>query len=426
MLVQSSQVSSLVKPQVQSLVGFDGVFTFIKKFGAPAAAYSLRDLNSPIGNSRVVRVRRDSDDLERDFLAKEVSNGTLQNWVNSSKAPLDVASADGAYSLRNLTATYTGNVIRVRRSSTQHHQDFTAEQITDGTLEAFVGNDDGYVHTWYDQSGNSRNVTQGNKQFQPKIINSGTLITSSNGLPAIDFTDSPAKLQRAEFLTGQLGSYFLVHDAEAGDSEQYQTPFRQGTNFRIATNINTDGSLKITISDNDSPHVSVSSGGDLAVGNPLLHSSFITGRNGTHLYSYVNGGNENTMHIGTEIADVDFSQNDAGDFAIGRHVTNQNNDLHCRVQEAIFYNSNQLSNRQQIEDNIGQHYNISEVPSANNTVNGFVETWYDQSGNGIDAEQATETKQASIVTNGSLNTSGGLEFDGINDVYGLSLSLIHI
>ena len=114
-----------------------------KLVGGAAAAYSLRDLNDKAGNSKVVRVRRESDNNERDFLAKEVSNGTLHNWVNSSKAPLDVASADGAYSLRNLTATYTGNVIRVRRSSTQHHQDFTAEQITDGTLEAFVGNDDG-------------------------------------------------------------------------------------------------------------------------------------------------------------------------------------------------------------------------------------------------------------------------------------------
>ena len=80
MLAQSSQVSSLVKPQVQSSVGFDSGFSFIKKFGNPSAAYSLRDLNDTEGNNKVVRVRKGYAQ-ERDFSAKEVSNGTLEDWV---------------------------------------------------------------------------------------------------------------------------------------------------------------------------------------------------------------------------------------------------------------------------------------------------------------------------------------------------------
>jgi hypothetical protein len=48
-------------------------------------------------------------------------------------------------------------------------------------------------------------------------------------------------------------------------------------------------------------------------------------------------------------------------------------------------------------------------------VDGFVETWYDQSGNGNDAVQATADNQPKIVDGGSLVTGGGIAFDGTND-----------
>jgi hypothetical protein len=51
-------------------------------------------------------------------------------------------------------------------------------------------------------------------------------------------------------------------------------------------------------------------------------------------------------------------------------------------------------------------------------VDGFVETWYDQSGNGNDAVQATAGSQPKIVNAGSL-VSGGLDFDGTTDFFEL-------
>jgi hypothetical protein len=47
-------------------------------------------------------------------------------------------------------------------------------------------------------------------------------------------------------------------------------------------------------------------------------------------------------------------------------------------------------------------------------VDGFVETWYDQSGNGKDATQATAGSQPKIVNAGSLLTAG-VTFDGSDD-----------
>jgi len=46
----------------------------------------------------------------------------------------------------------------------------------------------------------------------------------------------------------------------------------------------------------------------------------------------------------------------------------------------------------------------------------FVKTWYDQSGSGRDATQATAARQAKIVESGSL-VVGGLKFDGADDEY---------
>lgn len=86
MLVTSSQVSPLVKPQqVQPLVGFDTKVSFIEKFGTPTAAYSFRDLNDKSGNNKVIRVRRNIDDVERDFSANELSGNAdvLVAWVRA-------------------------------------------------------------------------------------------------------------------------------------------------------------------------------------------------------------------------------------------------------------------------------------------------------------------------------------------------------
>lgn len=87
-------------------------------FGGASAAYSLRDLNGR--NPRVVRVRRASDNLERDFYEDGVNSGELVDWVGA------------------------GN--------------------------------DGFVETWYDQSGNGNDAVQVAAGSQPKIVNSGEFL----------------------------------------------------------------------------------------------------------------------------------------------------------------------------------------------------------------------------------------------------------
>jgi hypothetical protein len=75
------------------------------------------------------------------------------------------------------------------------------------------------------------------------------------------------------------------------------------------------------------------------------------------------------------------------------------------MSEVIYYPSDQSDNRTAIEANIGETYGITDIPAADDTVNGFVQTWYDQSGEGNDATQDAASSQPKIVDGGVLVTN---------------------
>jgi hypothetical protein len=86
-----------------------------------------------------------------------------------------------AYSLRRLSSSYTGNAIRVRRSSDNAEADFTPEQIANGTLTGWVGaGNNGLAVTWYDQSGNGLNMSQSTSANQPAIVSNGAIVLDSD------------------------------------------------------------------------------------------------------------------------------------------------------------------------------------------------------------------------------------------------------
>lgn len=101
-----------------------------------------------------------------------------------------------AYSIRKLYNAYAGSAIQVRRSGDNATQDIGFDSNGDldtATMEAFVvaggGTQDGYVTTWYDQSGNGNDQTQATAGNQPQIVSSGTTITQG-GKPTLQFSNS--------------------------------------------------------------------------------------------------------------------------------------------------------------------------------------------------------------------------------------------
>jgi hypothetical protein len=99
-------------------------------------------------------------------------------------------NASSGYSLRLLRTAYTGNAIRVRRSSDNAEQDigFVSGNLDITSLTTFCLATNGFVTTWYDQSVNGRNATQTTASNQPVIVTAG-VVNLVNLKPAIYFNN---------------------------------------------------------------------------------------------------------------------------------------------------------------------------------------------------------------------------------------------
>ncbi|HUW45710.1 MAG TPA: hypothetical protein VMW50_07935 [Dehalococcoidia bacterium] len=95
----------------------------------------------------------------------------------------EYGGASAAYSFRALNGN-GDSVVRVRRSSDDAEQDFTAAEVSDGTLESFCGVGDGFVVRIYDQSGNGKDLINTTNAQQRKIVDTGVLVTEG-GEPAL-------------------------------------------------------------------------------------------------------------------------------------------------------------------------------------------------------------------------------------------------
>jgi hypothetical protein len=113
-------------------------------------------------------------------------------FMGGGKRPLLDAlsiSADAAYSVRKLRSN-ASSAIRVRRSSDSAELDIgftSAGNLNTVALLAFCAATDGFVVTWYDQSGNARNLSQATTANQPRIVTSGALTMTLNGRAGLAF-----------------------------------------------------------------------------------------------------------------------------------------------------------------------------------------------------------------------------------------------
>lgn len=121
-----------------------------------------------------------------------------------SQPPFTLNIASGAVlalSLRKLSSTYTGYACKVRRSSDNATTDVAFDYTTvvsgnsivsaGGNLTTWMGSDNVFVETWYDQSGNSNNATMSTAANQPQLANAGVIYTQNNR-PTINFNNSSA------------------------------------------------------------------------------------------------------------------------------------------------------------------------------------------------------------------------------------------
>ena len=268
-----------------------------------------------------------------------------QRRLNSvGESVLQIApSATAAYSLRSLTGG-DPDVVRVRRDTgggagDNDEEDFTASGISSGALVDFVGSgNDGFVDTWYDQSGNGSDAVQATAGSQPKIVSSGSLIAGG-----LRFDDAQ-KLETAgtfSFASGTTLSTFLTNKSD-GDETSYV--FRFLSNYII---LNTASGLRrVTAGTN--------ANAGTASGSEELWSTISTlNTSGGTTNFFVDGtlASSADANIGTKVVSPARNLNIGGN--------SSSNHWNGTVNEVIFYATDQTSNRPALDANIISHYGIS-------------------------------------------------------------------
>jgi hypothetical protein len=273
---------------------------------------------------------------------------------------LDIyTEAAAAYSLRNLAgrAGKSANVVRVRRSSDNTEQDFTAAQVTDGTLTTFCGAGNGFVRTWYDQSGAGLDLGQTTTANQPQIINSGSLILEGSK-PALSFDGTNDRL----FNVGSISlpsplsnSVFAVIKTPQGLNNTFRTVYEFANLQRVSFQLNNLAGLGfIAWADSETATVTPSQFITHATTRQSL-SIFWNGSAANVASSYTARRNGSSQLITQGIGTSGLGRI-AGISLGARNDGTQPTELIC--QEFIVYRSNQSSTASAIETNINAHYAI--------------------------------------------------------------------
>lgn len=380
-------------------------------------------------------------------------------------------NAAAAYSLRKLRTAYTGSAIRVRRSSDNTETDIgfnNAGDLDTSALATFVGNGNGFVSTWYDQSGNNRNATQTTQADQPQIVRNGLILTV-NSKPCI-YPLAIAGMNMG-FNDSNLGTVnkhiFVVADTTRGENNTVNYQSVLVASYSGSGSVGNDfsfsyyhGEPTIRLRNYDGSSFVLNSGttSGYKLWQNIRTSSLLYIADNNNPYTV--GGTPNTVY-------------NSNTYRIGGHVSAGVNNSPKLVQEVIYYPSNQSTNRIGIETNINSYYRIYQQEallldyypdaaaayslrklrsgytgaaiqvrrSSDSAVQnigfdsnggldttalttfvgtgntGFVTTWYDQSGNGNNATSTGTTQQPVIFSGGTIiseNNKPSLRFDGVN------------
>lgn len=139
----------------------------------------------------------------------------INEWVDfAQNFPFDLVSGGVVgYSLRRISSSFVGSLIRVRRSSDNAEQDINAlanGNLDIASLDAFCAATDGFVTTIYDQSGNLDDMVQATASKQPQIVSGGTTIVDGDGNPIAQFDGTDDTMQAASVAIDMFMSVYVV------------------------------------------------------------------------------------------------------------------------------------------------------------------------------------------------------------------------
>jgi len=246
------------------------------------------------------------------------------------------SGAAAAYSLRQLSSSYSGDAIRVRRASDNAELNigFVANELDTASLTTFCSGTNGFVTTWYDQSGNARNAVETVAVNQPKIYDSILGVVLTNGKPAMTFDGVN------DGLISSLGSVTNFTAFNVVQQQTLQSAYRSyygGANiFRNV--MGQEPSFKYY----------------LLGGNQFI-SPETRNLNQNLFYSLFNGA-LSELQINANLYSGSITAATTNNMYICRSFYGEF--ANANYQEFILYNSNQSSNRIGINTNINDYYGI--------------------------------------------------------------------
>lgn len=266
------------------------------------------------------------------------------------------SGAAAAYSAaRRLSSTYTGSLIRVRRSSDNTEQDIGYDSnnvLDEAALASFVGAGNGFVTTWYDQSGNINNSIQPTASNQPQIVSNGT-INKLNNKPTLRFNSFNAHylyINSSSVLNIQscISTFSVLNFVNTGGffGHIMSKGYNDSGVYALGKQGNSEN-LQLWIETNNiafSPLYIVNQ-------QYLLSNTNATGTNNIKLY-------QNGSLYGQSTTTNDLTGSNSYKFSIGRNDRDGSYYLDGNIQEIVTYPTYLESSRTNIESNINTFYSI--------------------------------------------------------------------
>jgi len=196
---------------------------------------------------------------------------------------------------------------------------------------------DGHVTTWYDQSGNGNNATQSTAGSQPKIVDGGAYLGELDFDGVDDQLDYPLSIS-----TLNNTSSFVLAAFQNTTDNQFVLTVSGGSNNRWYSPIIWNGSYRFGYG------ASIDS---INLGTPDENNHLFTATAGsTTAEGFIDGLSKGTQpSTSNALSDQSF---------IGAHTSSISYPLNGSISEIIIYDSDQSSNREAIETNINNHYDI--------------------------------------------------------------------
>jgi len=266
--------------------------------------------------------------------------------------------AAGAYAVRRLSGSYAGACLRVRRSNDNAEQDIGFDaggNLDEAQLTAFVGANNGFVTTWYDQSGNARNATQTTSGNQPRIVNSGT-VDKEGANPALTFNGTSQFFDAdslASTVTGEDKPLTMFATVKPANSNVVKQTLAFGNSASANGRIDTlrfENTAKYygLIRDNANTQINVISAGSYSANVRYLATVRTSGLS-YQIFSNGSSVASGSYNIGTITLNL---------AKIGRARSLSQEFWNGTMSEMVLYASDQSANRSAIETDINGYYSI--------------------------------------------------------------------